>query len=290
MSHRNWIGGAMLAVMALCGATQAQESGKAMVTAAGQATIKAQPDLVRVTIELSGDGKDIAEALTKLAAEKESAMGKLGGVGAAPDAITMSDPSVGGSGGATDARDMAMAMMQGRRTPQASASKQIKVVATLEARVPLKGTTPQDKLIEGAALVEKVKAAFARKLTAQEQEIMEEMQGQAPNQPRPGEPQFAFVHAITEAERAKATADALAQAKASAARLAAAAGAKLGGIRQLSETAASTSGSNAEQYQNYYYARAMGGASGSASPNEATSPQPGPVTFVVTVSVGYALE
>jgi uncharacterized protein YggE len=96
---------------------------------------------------------------------------------------------------------------------------------------------------------------------------------------------------ITEAERGKATAEALEQARASATRLALAAGAKLGGIRQLSETASSTSGLHSGAYPAYYYdGVARPGLSRSASPDEATSPQPGPVTFVVQVSVGYALE
>ena len=56
--------------------------------------------------------------------------------------------------------------------------------------MPLKANAPKDRLIEAYELTEKTKAAFARKLSAEEQEIMEEMQGQSPNQPKPGEPQF----------------------------------------------------------------------------------------------------
>jgi uncharacterized protein YggE len=288
MIHRRWVAAAVLGVMLLSVHASAQQAEKGVVTASGQATIKAQPELVRITIELSGQGKDAKEALSKLSEETELARTKLAGLGVTDDAVKLGDPTLGAAG--SDARALALAMMQSGKTAGPAAAQTSRVSAIIEARVPLKGTSPQDKLVEAAELMQKAKLAFARQLTPEEQEIVEEMQQRAPGQVQPGEPQFLFVHVISAQERSKATADALAQARESASRLAQAAGAKLGPIQHLSENASSQSPAPGDDYTNYY-ARALGlpGAP-AAEANEAASPSLGPVTFVVSVSVGYALD
>jgi uncharacterized protein YggE len=291
MMHRRLLISALFVLCIGSGAI-AQQADKGEVTATGQATIKAQPETLRITIAVVGEGKDVRDALKSLSTETESVRTKLAALGAEADSIQVSDPAMGE--GAGDARALAIAMMRhgGERTPAAPVAGKVKVGATLEARLPLKATAPQDRLVEAVELMDKAKAAFARKLTAEEQEIMEEMQGRESNLPRPGEPQFLFVHVVTEQERAKATADALAQAKASATRLAEASGKKLGDIRSLSESASSGSAGGNEDYSPYYYARAMSmaGATGASAQNEAVASQYGPVTFAVTVSVRYALD
>jgi uncharacterized protein YggE len=282
----------LMSSMVLCRDLRAQEAGKGVVTVTGQATIKAQPDLMRITIELSGQGKDIKEALSKLAEEREMAKTKLAVLGVAPESIQIDDPAIGGVPAGSNAQAMVIAMMQGNRQAPAAPANQVRVSSRLETRLPLKAASAQDKLVEAVELMDKAKTLLQRKLSPQEQEIADEMQSQTPGQSRPGEPQFAFVHVITEVERDKATADAVAQAKQSAQRLAQAAGAKLGPVRQLSESATSGVSNPIEDYTAQYYSRILGMAGQSAAPaaNEAVAMQPGPVTFVITVSIGYALE
>src|SRR5262245_25260759 len=212
MNHRNCIRVAVISSILLCGDLFGQDGGKGVVTVTGQATIKAQPDLVRITIELTGQGKDIKEALSKLAEEREMAKTKLAVLGVAPESIQIDDPAIGGAPAGSNAQAMVMAMMQGNRQAPATPANQVRVSSRLETRLPLKAASAQDKLIEASELMDKARTLLQRKLSAQEQEIADEMQSQVPGQARPGEAQFAFVHVITEAERSKATADALAQA------------------------------------------------------------------------------
>src|SRR6476469_9529832 len=91
-------------------------------------------------------------------------------------------------------------------------------------------------------------------MTQEEQAVMEEMQQQQQQSgetaAQPGEPAFAYVHVLSDAEQSKALGDAFAAAKESAQRIAKAAGRDVGELLQVS---GSTSTLNAEN-QNPYMA------------------------------------
>src|SRR5262245_53801124 len=55
------------------------------VTASGTSTITAQPEILRVTVQLQGEGGDVKEALAKLNAEKQASKDKLAALGAAAE-------------------------------------------------------------------------------------------------------------------------------------------------------------------------------------------------------------
>src|SRR5438105_15250856 len=60
----------------------AAQSVEAMVSGSGSASISRQPNLLRMQIELRGEGKDIKEALAKLHASEASARKKVLALGA----------------------------------------------------------------------------------------------------------------------------------------------------------------------------------------------------------------
>ena len=126
---------------------------------------------------------------------------------------------------------------------------------------------------------------------------MEEMQQQQQQNgeaaAQPGEPAFLYVHVLSDAEQAKALADAFAGAKDSATRIAKAAGSDAREVLQVSGSAATANGDNQNAYFAYVAAMNGGGgtqgAAGSVA-SEATAAQAGPVTCTVTVRADFALK
>jgi uncharacterized protein YggE len=301
MSANRWIVLACLCAAAIPAA--AQFSVPDAITGNGTATIKKSPDVIRMQIQLSADGKSLKEALTKLSQRKEAAKKKLAGLGAADNAVTFEDVRTE----AADPRQAMERMMRQRMGmraggnrpttgPAGGAGGNVKVVVTLKAQWPLAGKSPEDVLVAAHELQEKVKAAdLADMKTAslEEQEAREEQAGNDPSEqgPAPGEPVFLFVARISDEERAKAMADAFNKAKAQAQDLAKAAGAQLGALKQISGQVAPDV--NAMQYQYMQYARYQGiynDVTNSGDANEAIGMQPGAVTTRVAVSASFAIK
>src|SRR3954471_21893642 len=65
------------------------------VTSSGTSTITAAPEILRMTVLLKAEGKDVKEALGKLNAEKQSARDKLAKLSVSAEAIKFTDAAMG---------------------------------------------------------------------------------------------------------------------------------------------------------------------------------------------------
>src|SRR5436305_10489619 len=63
-----------------------------VVTGAGAVTLKRQPNILRMQVTLTAQGKDMNEAIGKLKEVENSANGKLAAAGAASGGIEIGDP------------------------------------------------------------------------------------------------------------------------------------------------------------------------------------------------------
>jgi hypothetical protein len=283
------------------------------ITATGTATLERRPDLVRMQVDLSADGKDAKEALANLRAQEKSAREKLAKIGAAEASIKLEDPHLAAPG-PNDQRAQMERMIRaraglggvGNKAPTTGPSQpKVSVSGTLRAEWRLAAQSPDDLLVEANDIQSKVKAAnlVAAKAarTPEEQEEAEEAAGMMMNngQPNPGEPVYIYVSKLSEDDRAKVTADAFGRAKEEAGRLAKAAGTGLGGLRQLTSTAGPAA--DAEQFGGMDYSNPFGryvynmmqhqkGGVSAAEAPEAIGPQPGKVSYRVTVSASFAAK
>jgi uncharacterized protein YggE len=274
------------------------------VSAPGTATITAVPEILRVSVLLKADGKDVKEALAKLNTQKQSAREKLAKFNLPAHAVRFSDPTMGDKPLTPQQRQMQMYMRAqnrggGVKKPTTGPSS-VSVTATLSADLPLKVANAEEMLIAAADLQSKLRDSFkpAAKTAAtpEEQEVLEEMQGAEEaaggTEAKPGEPTFLFVHVVTEPEENKAMADAFAQAKRSAERLAKTAGMELGEIKTLNSSTSTGGMENAEGQVFYGAAQMNGRPAGNESSTtvEAVGSQPGPVSSRVTVNVAFGLK
>jgi uncharacterized protein YggE len=286
----------VLAVALACGAgAQANDGGGGAVTAYGSATLKRAPDLLRVQIQLNGEGKTLKEALEKLATRREACRKKLVSLGAKEEAVSFEDPRIDTG----DPRQQQMEQMMrarmnrpGSRPTAAGGAGRVTVASIAKAEWPLAGKSGEELLVVAYDLQEKLKAAdLADTKTAslEEQEAREEragMDGEEQSAP-PGQPVFLYVAKVSGAQRAAALADAFKQARANAEDLAKAAGATLGGLKALQ------SQSDMEQLQMMQWGRYSPYGQQTAQtpePGEALAPQPGPVTLRLTVSASFAIK
>src|SRR5262245_48746393 len=85
------------------------------VSATGNATSTARPEILRGTVVLKAEGKDVKDALAKIATEQDSARAKLKKLNASGDAVKFADPAMGEKPLTPQQRQMQMVMaMQNR--------------------------------------------------------------------------------------------------------------------------------------------------------------------------------
>jgi uncharacterized protein YggE len=271
------------------------------VSGSGVGTVKRAPDVLRMQVQLSAEGKTLKDALTKLTAKREACKKKLAALGAKDESIVFEDPKMD----TPDPRQMAQAMMlarqRGRGRPTTSpagagAAAPARVAIAVKAEWPLAAGTPEELLANGQELLNKIKAADVadtKTASLEEQERMEEMAGN--NDPSeqtapPGQPVFFFVAKLSEEQRAQALAEACKKAKTSAAELAKAAGVELGAIKQLQAQTLP----DAEQYQMMQYGRynpyMYQQQAANTEAGEALAMQPGMMTVRMTVVVTFAIK
>jgi uncharacterized protein YggE len=289
------------------GAQPAPSAPEGTVAGQGMVELKRQSEFLRVQVEILAKGKDLPEALARLKERREAALKRAAGLGAAKETMVLGDPTVGQE--KTDQQKQLEAMVAQRLRLQggkaAAKTKQevpVVVSAWLRFEVPLKASGPDELLLASQRLRDQIQEADlagqkeAQKLSPQEEEILEEAQvPQIPGQeagPKRGEPTFQFITRISEAEVAKALAEAFHKARAEAGQLARAAGMELGPLHRLEAQSAAGSGDEAR----YSYARLME-QPGRAAPNlpapegaEAVGLQPGVVTYRVGVSAAFLLK
>jgi hypothetical protein len=266
---------------------------------------------LRVQVEVLAKGKDLKEALARLKERREAARARLTALGAAGDAVTFGEPSLGPE--KTEQQRQFEAMMAQRMRIQGGGAKPaakakspppVTVSVTVRVDLPLKAADLEELLLRSQELQEKVKAADLgglkefEKLSPQEEELAEEAQagnyGQGQNEPKRGEPVFAFVSRVPEGEYTRALAEAFQKAQRAARELARAARMDLAELRHLESQAA---GSGDEPGQGYgaYYGRApqarlssLGGSDPQV--REAIGTQPGTVTYRIAVTASFALK
>jgi uncharacterized protein YggE len=277
------------------------------VTGNGTAEVKRQPTVLRVQVEVLVKAKDLKEALARLKERRDAALARLLALGAPKEAVAFGEPSLGSE--KTDQQRQYEAMIAQRlraqggakTAPKAKPAPPTVLSTTLRVDLPLKTSGQEELLIRAQDLQEKIKAADLgglkefQKLSPQEEEVAEENQammrgGEA--EPKRGEPAFAFVYKVSEGEYAKALAEAFQKAKRAAGELARAAGTELGELRHLEGQA--VAGEEAAGYPAYYGRgnppRMSLLTSPEAQTREALSPQPGTVTYRVSVAASFALK
>jgi hypothetical protein len=302
-----------LAVASLAAQPPATDGRHTVVSGAGMVNLERPPTVLMMSVELTGKGKDIKEALGKLKDRREAARLLLESLGADMDSVKFAEP--GTSNVASDQRSQfeqmvsARVTVSGRATPKGlKIPKSVTVSTVLTARWPIAGQTTEERLIETESLREKIKAADLagtkepKELTPEEQELMEEMAANmgsyssSGREEPPGTPQFSYVASITPQQRDAAMADAFQKAKQTAARLAAAAGAQLGPLARLSR---SDNPVDDEVYDPYDYG--MGYSSrqrmmmqirqaGRIPKNESLRRTFGPVKFTFGVHAGFYIK
>jgi uncharacterized protein YggE len=280
------------------------------VQGTGTATLERVPELLRLHVQLSAQGKSPAESLAALKDRRDAVKALLPTLGAAADSIRFDDPQV--TRGDQQQKMNEMLAQRMGRTKRGSVAGETPTLpttatATLTADWPLKSTDVEQLLSEAFALQEKIKTADVAgaketaKLSPEEEELQAEMAqmmggGQGPS---PGEPQFTFVLKVTPDEKAKLTAEAFQKAKSEAARLATAADAKLGKLTSLAGSTQSAAagddyssyGGNAYMYQMMrQQAAQLAAVGGAAAEDEAIGMNPAKVKLSVMVQAHFALE
>lgn len=282
----------------------AQPPMEGSVTGTGSVEVKRTPELLRVQVEVLGKGKTLKEALAKLKERKESAVAQLVALGVARDSVTFADVSV--TQEKNDRQVQIERMLRGRlkaagkKAPAAEpAVAPILVAALLKVDLPLKATAPEELLQAVLDLQEKIKAADLsgikeiEKSSPQEEEIAEEMEAFRGGEqgPKRGEPVFLYVAKVSEAERAKALAEAYHKSRNDAVRTAQAAGMDLGPLQHLAASHAATSTDSDDPYimRLSPWARERSGL-GDEWNGEVVGTQPGKVTLRLQVTTSFSLK
>ena len=281
----------LLAALAAPASRAAPPADDRVIHSTGVASVKRPADSMRVTIELTAEGKTMKDALEALKTRRAAAQQKLVALGPVDKSVEFSDPHVG----TQDPRQRQMERMLRSRMQQKSPKKTaenppVKVTLSVKAEWSLAGKTGDELLLAATELQDKIRAADlgqAKSASLEEQEAMEESGSYDGNAPvRPGEPVFLFVARVPEDVRAKALADALGKARAGAERLAKAAGGQLGPIRALSnQSTPDADEADAYAYQRRAYMMRYGG--GGEDSEEAVSAAPGLVGLNLLVQVSY---
>src|SRR3954468_13778436 len=88
-----------LFLLALASATAsvlaADSSDAGAVTGTGTAKVERRPELARIQFDLSAEGKDVKDALSKLRAKEKDVRGKLAKLGVSEGAIKVDEPRMG---------------------------------------------------------------------------------------------------------------------------------------------------------------------------------------------------
>jgi uncharacterized protein YggE len=286
------------------------------ITGVGVATIERPPNVLRMQVELTAQGTDMADAVKKLRAAEAAARKKLAELGATESSVSASPINDGSARSSRQAQMeyyMRQQMAARGKKPATNPAASTSVSLTLKADWPLSGSG-DELLVNASTLAQKIKAAdvagkkaAAASMTPEQQEEAEEHQGNAGQQAEamaemnagigpnaggmPGEPKFTYVATLTEEEQTKATADAFAKARVQAGRLAKAAGTDLGALRQLTSQRASTADSqNPTEYMAALYQNMLAGGRppGTEDSAEAVGTSPTNVGVRITVTASFA--
>ena len=255
-------------------------------------------------------GKTLKEALGKLKDRREAAIVQLEALKADKESIEVGAPSLSKAQEAQKKQFEMMVMQRmsarGKKVPKGlQAPKSVTVSAKLKAQWPLEADSPEEFLLAVESLKKEIKDADitgskeAEKLSAEEEELAEEMEAMMRNSGEGkvpvGEPAFVYVARISDEEHNAAMAEAFTKAKEQATRLAAAAGIELGPLVGLSgQGSGSNSFGNGMGYRRQQYLQQLIGVGGmsemGSNPNEAISTSAGPIKFQFMVNASFGFK
>jgi hypothetical protein len=285
-------------------------AGQQTISATGTASVKRNPTVLRMYLELVAKGSNLDEALKKMKDRRESARGQLETLKADKDTITFGDPSMSGASSPRQRQIevMLMARMQsrGKKAAKTPIAAPVTVSVLLTAQWSLEAETPEQMLVLAQTLQEKIKAADlagikdAEKLSPEEEELAEEasqMIDQSDEQRTPaGQPNFMFIARLTQADREKLLGEAFAKAKTQAADLAKAADVDLGPLTGISGQCGGQRNLGDEEYSPYNNTsnirRMLAQQTGEGADEtryEAMSNDPAAVSFSGTVQANFHL-
>jgi uncharacterized protein YggE len=280
------------------------EAGGAGIVGTGSVTIDREPNLCRLQLLISTDGKDVKEALGKLKEQEAAIKEKLQKLGASDGSVSFSDPQTQDANQRQQMDRMIQARMgRSAAKPNKNQPAVVTVSTTLKAEWALSAKGGDELLIESQELQGRIKSADLaggktdKAATAEQEEAAEEAQAfnTGDGQVNPHDPIFVYVSKISDEDREKARAGAFKKAHDDAERLARAAGAQLGQILLLGSNAAPTTVN--DRYSEMYYGafqqqQAMMGRMGSEADDtaEAVGTQPGKVGYRMTVYASFAIK
>lgn len=275
------------------------------VEGTGTAAVKQQPDTLRLHIDLLAKARTLREALAKLKERREAARLQLIALKVDEASIEFAEPKIQVQ---SDEQRRMMQMLvqqrlqgQSRRRSPDAPKPPVTVSMSLNAEWPIKYDSMEELLILSHELQEKIREADlaglkeAEELSPEEQELAEEAEqmrsSYGGSEEQPGQPTFLFVAAVSEQQRAAATAEAFRKARNQAAQLAEAAGAQLGVLRHLSgQMNPQLDYNDYTGYSNLYrFAQQQLATPGASEPAEAVGPRPGTVSYQVIISASFAL-
>ena len=287
---------------------------KETVVGAGTVSLQRPPKLLRMFLQITGKGKTLDVALAQLRQRREKATATLNTLAADPKSISFTCPTTGGASESQQRRQMEM-MIRQRMSPGGRLAKALKlpevvnVGSLLTAQWTLDSDDAEKAVVRAHELQQSLKAADLAgikdksNLTAEEQEMAEEMEGAMAQMGsygsetglEQGTPMFMYVATISDADANQALADAFGKAKADAARLARAAGARPG--RLLSVSGGLTPSQeyyNMQQYVPMPYrntlSQQLGNRMRGDSQKEAVSTDPNNTVFQFHLRAAFALD
>jgi len=305
----------ILAVLLVAVATPLwAQTESAAVSGTGYVDIERPPNIMRMEIVVQTKGTTTEEALQKLNDRLGLARESLKSLDALADSISSGEPSMQSAENDRQLQLQIRVLEQMRRNQGGPAQKislppSVTLSSKVSAEWKLKGTTPDELLLEASSLQQRVHDAdlagtiAGENISPEERRIMQELEdtgySQWNEQFQAGQPRFIFASKILEEEYKKSLAEAFQKAKQKASRLAAAAGAELGGLRSLTDLSRSIQGSDDSdwsdadvdawtQYANQY-AQAATVTSKSDEP-EALGTQPTKVSYRVAVTATFGLK
>lgn len=295
---RSWLGFCVVCLIIACGPAAHADEPLATIVVSGHATVALKPQTLRMTLLVTADGDDIRAAAAKLQQQESDLKSRLVAAGADEGSIKFSDPVEGADAATLNPQQRLMQQMQIASQRQAaiatpSTSPAAATVSSMmTAEWPLADAPAQGGLIAANDLESKIKSALPANApvdskTPEEQEIAEEMAAQQGENGKPTDPNFTFVHKMSDAERSRVYAQAFADAQSQAKILASATGKQLGAILHIS-TGNSSDGS-ANPYEESLM-ESTGGAAVAPDPGEATGAQRNAVTYSASLTATFRLE
>jgi uncharacterized protein YggE len=292
-------------------AARAQEDAGGAVVGQGDARIERVPEILRMQITVTGQGKTLKEAVANLKARQQEARSKLEKLGASAAETKFTEPTVSTSRNDNQERMRRMFMDRMRSKLGTRGAEKLKIAeprvvsVNLTAEWPLKFSNAEELLLAAQELQEKIQAADLagteknKEASPEQAELSEELnsfveqQTSGDDEQKPGTPHFVYVSKISPEEHARLLAEAFQQSKKKAARLAAATGSQLGELRQVREVSGGLDPeemSGAYRYRNYARLTQQMGGDDTQDRHEAIGAQPGKVEFRVMVTSSFRLK